>query len=253
MLAIIGGTGLTSIDELDIIERKNLSTPYGEPSSAIIMGQLADQPIYFLARHGVNHDIPPHKVNYRANIAALKSLGIDQIIAVNAVGGINEKMGAGHITLVDQIIDYTHDRAHTFFEEDNVHHIDFTYPYSEIMRSHLIEAAKRLARQDSEFAFSANGVYGCTQGPRLETAAEVNRLERDGCDVVGMTAMPEAALARELEIDYVGISLVVNVAAGRSAGIISMAEIEKTLASGMIQVRALLKAYLVDNALPSSN
>jgi 5'-methylthioinosine phosphorylase len=238
-LAIIGGTGLTQLSDLKIIKREQFSTPYGSPSAEFVTGELNNSRVIFLARHGNPHTIAPHQINYRANIWGLKQLGVEQIIAVAAVGGITGKMAPAHIAIPDQIIDYSYGRKQTFFEEDTVTHIDFTYPYSQKLRSRLISAAAQAG-----IKISPLGTYGCTQGPRLETAAEIQRMERDGCDLVGMTGMPEAALAKELEMDYATISVVANWAAGKSEGEITMAEIERHLHKGMANTAELLKAFL---------
>lgn len=240
-LAIIGGTGLYQLQELEITGKKQLQTPYGEPSSDIVLGRLKDKKIAFLARHGNPHTIAPHRINYRANIWGLKELGVEKIIAVAAVGGITNEMSPGRIAIPNQIIDYTYGRAHTFFEHDldQVSHIDFTFPYDEPLREMLIKAAA-----ESDLDISTKGVYGSTQGPRLETAAEIIRMERDGCDLVGMTGMPEAALARELEMDYAACAVVANRAAGKSEGLITMQEIEQNLASGMRNAAKIIEQLL---------
>jgi 5'-methylthioinosine phosphorylase len=239
-LAIIGGTGLTQMPDLKIIRRDRVTTPYGLPSAEYITGELNHTEVIFLARHGNPHRIPPHKINYRANIWGLKELGVEQIIAVAAVGGITSEMEPAHIAIPDQIIDYTYDRKHTFFEDDNeVTHIDFTYPYSQKLRSRLITAAAQ-----AHLKITPLGTYGCKQGPRLESAAEIRRMERDGCDLVGMTGMPEAALAKELNMDYATIAVVANWAAGKTDGEITMAEIEQHLHKGMANAAELLKTFI---------
>jgi 5'-methylthioadenosine phosphorylase/5'-methylthioinosine phosphorylase len=240
-LAIIGGTGLTQLGDLIIIKRDKLTTPYGAPSADFITGELNQKEVIFLARHGNPHTIAPHKINYRANIWGLKHLGVEQIIAVAAVGGITEAMLPAHIAIPDQIIDYSHSRLHTFFEDENypVTHIDFSYPYSQKLRSILIMAAAK-----ANVNITPIGTYGCTQGPRLETAAEIKRMEKDGCDLVGMTGMPEAALAKELGMDYAAISVIANWAAGKTAGEITMAEIEQNLHMGMDNMAQLLKVFI---------
>jgi 5'-methylthioinosine phosphorylase len=240
-LAIIGGTGLTDLEGLEITRREVVHTPYGEPSGALTFGMFAGKEVVFLARHGYGHTIPPHKVNFRANIWALRHTGVSQVIAVAAVGGIRQDMLPGRLAFPDQIIDYTWARGHTFFEEDlaYVTHVDFTEPYCSELRARLIEAAGK-AGLDA----SGNGTYGATQGPRLETAAEINRLERDGCDMVGMTGMPEAALARELELCYATCAVIANWAAGRAEGPITMEEIDRCLKAGMQKVRTLLQHAL---------
>ncbi|MGJ0486758.1 MAG: S-methyl-5'-thioinosine phosphorylase [Methylomicrobium sp.] len=240
-LAIIGGTGLTQLDGLTIVKRDTLPTPYGRPSAEFLTGDLHGREVIFLARHGNPHSIPPHRINYRANLYGLKTLGVKQIIAVAAVGGITAEMGPAHIAVPDQIIDYTYDRKHTFFEDqdDPVTHIDFTYPYSQNLRTGLITAAAK-----ANIRVSPLGTYGCTQGPRLETTAEIRRMERDGCDLVGMTGMPEAALARELRIDYACLAVVANWAAGKTEGEITMAEIEQHLHKGMANAAEILKVFI---------
>ncbi|MBF6623770.1 MAG: S-methyl-5'-thioinosine phosphorylase [Pseudomonas stutzeri] len=239
--AIIGGTGLTELSGFVLQERLLMQTPYGPPSAEILRGEYAGREVLFLARHGHPHRLPPHQVNYRANLWALKQAGAQAIIAVNAVGGIHPAMGSGHLCVAHQIIDYTHGREHTFFEGDIEHvtHVDFSYPYDEALRQRLIAALMAAG-----YPFSSHGVYGCTQGPRLETVAEITRMERDGCDMVGMTGMPEAVLARELELPYACLALVVNPAAGKGASIITMAEIEAALVEGIVKVRAVLARVL---------
>lgn len=239
--AIIGGTGLTQLEGLSIRQSLPMNTPYGAPSGEIQVGDYAGREVMFLARHGHPHRFPPHKVNYRANIWALQQAGAEAILAVNAVGGIHPAMETGHFCVPHDLVDYTSGREHTFFSDDleQVTHIDFSYPYSEALRTRLVAALEA-----EGCAFSDRGVYACTQGPRLETAAEVLRLERDGCDIVGMTGMPEAALARELGLEYACLALVVNPAAGKSASVITMAEIEKVLHAGMGKVKATLARVL---------
>ncbi len=239
LLAIIGGTGLTSLETLRITRREMVSTPYGEPSGPLVHGDLCGKEVVFLARHGARHTIPPHRVNYRANLWALHHIGVKQVIAVAAVGGIRADMAPGCITFPDQIVDYTWSRDHTFFEQDlsQVTHIDFTYPYCRELREKLIQAARRIGLELRETC-----TYGATQGPRLETAAEIARMERDGCNVVGMTGMPEAALAREIDLCYTHCAVVANWAAGKgTTGVITMAEIQRNLATGMDKVKTLLR------------
>lgn len=239
-LAIIGGTGLTSLKGLEIVRHEVAFTPYGEPSGFLMHGQLAGCEVVFLPRHGHSHTIPAHRVNYRANIWALKSIGVQQVLAIAAVGGIHDSMQPGWIAFPDQIIDYTYDREHSFIEPDSgqVLHMDFTHPYDAVLRDRLINSA-----QSAKLQFVARGTYGATQGPRLETAAEITRMERDGCDLVGMTGMPEAALARELNLAYACCAVITNRAAGKSREGIH-AEIEIYLKQGMDQVRGLLQALL---------
>ncbi len=239
--AIIGGTGLTQLEGLTIRQSLPMNTPYGAPSGEIQIGEFAGREVMFLARHGHPHRLPPHRINYRANVWALKQAGAQAILAVNAVGGIHADMGSGHFCVPHDLVDYTSTRDHTFFADDleQVTHVDFSHPYSQPLRARLIAA---LAAEGC--AFSDFGVYGCTQGPRLETAAEIVRLERDGCDIVGMTGMPEAALARELELEYACLALVVNPAAGKSSSVITMVEIDQALHNGMGKIKAALARVL---------
>ena len=211
-LAIIGGSGLTRMEGLTVIRREMIKTPYGAPSCPIVFGVLGGQEVAFLPRHGSTHRIPPHRVNYCANIWALNSVGVKQIIAVGAVGGIHKDCTVGSIVVPHQIIDYTSGRENTFFNggDEPVEHIDFSFPYDEELRIALIEGAKAA----SDIPLVEGGVYGVTQGPRLETAAEIARMAIDGCTIVGMTGMPEAALAAELGIAYACCGVVVNPAAG---------------------------------------
>ncbi|MGX2039459.1 S-methyl-5'-thioinosine phosphorylase [Methylocaldum sp. MU1018] len=241
LMAIIGGTGLTRLPDLTIVRRERIATPYGDPSSELVFGRLHQQELVFLARHGNPHIIPPHKINYRANIWALKEAGVASILAVAAVGGIRADMVPGKIAIPRQIIDYTYGRPHTFFETDLelVTHVDFTHPYSPWLREKVLTAA-----QVAGVSAIDGGVYGCTQGPRLETAAEISRMERDGCDLVGMTGMPEAALARELGLDYACCAVIANWAAGKTAAEITMTEIEANLAAGMADLTSILRHFV---------
>ena len=241
-LAIIGGTGLTRLNNLEITHREVVHTPYGEPSGPLTYGVICGHEVVFLARHGYGHTIPPHCINYRANIWALHSIGVRKVIAVAAVGGIGERARPGEIIVPDQIIDYTWARCSTFFEGDleEVTHVDFTYPYDRELRRAIVEACSGIGLDAVD-----GGVYAATQGPRLETAAEIDRLERDGCLIVGMTGMPEAVLARELDLAYACCAVVANWAAGRGdGGLISMEAIEANLEQGMDKVRRLLEVLL---------
>ncbi|RBW49993.1 S-methyl-5'-thioinosine phosphorylase [Marinobacter sp. F3R11] len=243
VVGIIGGTGLTTLSGLEVKGSREVDTPWGAPSSELIEGHLDGQPVVFLSRHGNPHRIPPHEVNYRANIKALYDAGVRTLVGVNAVGGIHSDMGPACVVIPEQIIDYTWGRASTFFEGDleSVTHIDFTWPYDQSARDILIGAATAHG-----VPFAGFGVYGATQGPRLETAAEIRRMERDGCDLVGMTGMPEAALAAELGMRYVCLGLVVNRAAGKSDHIITMTEIEAAIEQGMSGVRRILEVSMAD-------
>ena len=240
--AIIGGSGLSKLTSLKNVRREVGRTPYGDPSAPLTIGTLGRDEVIFLPRHGLNHHIPPHQVNYRANIWVLKSMGVEKIYAVGATGGISPELKPRDIVVPSQLIDYTYGREQSYYDGSNnkVEHIDFTHPYSENLRQNIIQAANK-----AKFDIVKQGVYGVTQGPRLETAAEINRLDKDGCTIVGITGMPEAALARELEIDYALISLVVNAAAGRGEDkIISMDEIYAHLEAGMMSVCELFEALL---------
>lgn len=240
-VAIIGGTGLTSLKTLRITRREVMHTPYGEPSGPLTYGELCGKEAVFLPRHGAGHTIPPHRVNYRANLWALWQTGVKCVIAVAAVGGIREDLANGQLVFPDQIIDYTWSRGHTFFEDGLKHvtHIDFTHPYCEELRIKLMDGARR-----ADIVFHDGATYAAMQGPRLETAAEIDRLERDGCDIVGMTGMPEAALARELDLCYACCAVVANAAAGRGDGDITMAEIERNLGEGLQRVRDMLERVI---------
>ena len=240
-VGIIGGTGLATLTGLEITGTQTMQTPWGAPSSELTQGLLDGQPVVFLARHGNPHRIPPHEVNYRANLMALYDAGVRTVIGVNAVGGIHPDMGPACVVIPEQIIDYTWGRAGTFFEGDleKVTHIDFTWPYDQNARDILMQAATA-----HDVAFAGFGVYGATQGPRLETAAEIRRMERDGCDLVGMTGMREAALAAELGMRYVCLGLVVNRAAGKSDHVITMEEIEAAIEQGMSGVRRILEVSM---------
>ncbi|MFK7864112.1 MAG: S-methyl-5'-thioinosine phosphorylase [Pseudohongiellaceae bacterium] len=248
MLAIIGGTGLTTLDGLEEVGDENVLTPFQSEPIKVAMFRRDSSTVAFLPRHGQGHKVPPHKINYRANLWALKQLGVHEIVAVNAVGGIHEKMGPGVFAVPEQLIDYTWGRTGTYFEDDldEVTHIDFSRPFSDSLRKRLISCAQAIkAQQGSELQLAEFGVYGCTQGPRLETAAEITKLQRDGCDLVGMTAMPEAALARELDLDYAMLALSVNWGAGLSCEEITMAEINKVLAEGMAVMRSILARVIM--------
>jgi len=244
MLAVIGGSGLTQLANLDVSHREVLRTPYGEPSGAVTFGQICGHPVAFLARHGYGHTIPPHEVNYRANLWALVNSGAVGIISVASVGSIRPDLKPGDVVVPHQIIDYTWGRKSTFHEGADccVTHVDFTEPYDRALRDRIIAAAG-----DAGIAVSNSSVYAATQGPRLETAAEINRLERDGADVVGMTGMPEAVLARELGVPYAAISVVANYAAGRgdSREGISFDAIQDVLHKSMGHVRTIIERLVI--------
>lgn len=246
MLAIIGGSGLTQLANLDVTRREVARTPYGEPSGALTYGRIGEQEVVFVARHGYGHTIPPHLVNYRANIWALTRVAkATQIVSVASVGSIRADLSPGAIVVPHQIIDYTHGRNNSFFEggDSQVVHVDFTHPYDEKLRGNLLQSAQRCRIEVFDGA-----VYGTTQGPRLETAAEIDRLERDGVDIVGMTGMPEAVLARELETPYAAICVIANWAAGRVASRegIEFNSIEEVLHKNLARIRLILERLCGD-------
>jgi 5'-methylthioinosine phosphorylase len=243
MYAIIGGSGLAKLSTLARTRRQVMRTPYGEPSGALTFGELAGHDVVFLARHGYGHTIAPHEINYRANIWALKDLQVEGVFSVASVGGIRADLGPGTLVIPDQIIDYTHGRKSTFHEgaDAPVTHVDFTWPYAERMRRLLLDAAIRCAEPVGD-----GGVYACTQGPRLETAAEIERIARDGGDLVGMTGMPEAALAREAGLEYATLGVVVNHAAGRgdSRHAIRLEDLDNVLRATVVRAVAVVEAAL---------
>jgi 5'-methylthioinosine phosphorylase len=239
LLAIIGGSGLSKLGNMEVTRRKVARTPYGEPSGALTFGQIGGRDVVFLARHGYGHTIAPHEVNYRANLWALKDAGALDVVSVASVGSIADH-APGTIVIPHQVIDYTWGRHATYYEGTGtpVHHIDFTEPYSRTMRTRIMQAAA-----DCKEPVVDGGVYAATQGPRLETAAEIERLARDGADLVGMTGMPEAALAREISLEYAAIAVVANYAAGRgdSRRAIPLDKIEAVLEEAMVRVRRIIE------------
>ncbi len=238
-LAIIGGSGLYALEQLLNRREQRVMTAWGAPSGAIVCGALNGIELLFLPRHGVAHHLPPHLVNYRANLAALAELGAEAVVATTAVGGIAPNTPAGTIVVPHQIIDYTWGREHSYSDGTQPHpqHVDFSEPFTGWLRERLLAACAKTGT-----AALASGIYGATQGPRLESAAEIDRMDRDGCTLVGMTGMPEAGLARELGLAYANISLVVNPAAGRAQGPITMAQIEHELSAGMSRIKAVIVA-----------
>lgn len=242
MYAIIGGSGLAKLSALEAPRRQVMRTPYGEPSGALTFGRFAGTEVVFLARHGYGHTLAPHEINYRANLWALRELKVEGVLSVATVGGIRADMGPGTLVVPDQIIDYTHSRKSTFFEgsEMPVIHVDFTEPYTPALRQQLLQAAAACAEPVID-----GGVYACSQGPRLETAAEIERIARDGGELVGMTGMPEAALAREAELAYATLGVVVNHAAGRgdSRHAIKLDELEEVMRATMTRAVRILAAF----------
>jgi 5'-deoxy-5'-methylthioadenosine phosphorylase len=244
MYAVIGGSGLSGLANVEVVSRKVCRTPYGEPSGPLTFGRIQGRDLMFLARHGYGHTIPPHEVNYRANIWALKEEGAQGVVSVASVGGIRSDLAPGTLVLPDQIIDYTWGRHSTFFEGPGatVTHVDFTQPYSQMLRSRILAAAAACGERIVEGA-----VYAATQGPRLETAAEIARLERDGADIVGMTGMPEAVLAREIDLEYATIGVIANSAAGKgdSEKRIALEAIEAVLEQAMERVRRVIERLVL--------
>ena len=243
-LAVIGGTGLYRIAELQDVESHQPVTRYGAPSGPVRIGRLGDRRVAFLARHGEGHSLPPHQINYRANLAALQALGASRVLALNTVGGITERFGPRVLGCPDQLIDYTWGRISTLCEEPGteVLHVDFGEPYTRTLRAAVLAAAQRAG-----VALVDGGCYGATQGPRLETRAEIARMRRDGCDLVGMTGMPEAGLARELGLDYACLAIVANWAAGAGPDpdeVITLQDVLDNVAAASSGLPALLQALL---------
>jgi 5'-methylthioinosine phosphorylase len=241
LLAVIGGSGFQRLAALGGVQTSVPQTPYGPVSAPIVRGRLGAREILFLPRHGADHRLPPHRINYRANLWALHAEGAARVVGLAAVGGISDGFGPRAFAVPDQIVDYTWGRDHTYCDGDSgaVLHVDFTEPYSPTLRSSLLRACAAAG-----VASAARATYGATQGPRLETAAEIARLERDGCDLVGMTGMPEAALARELGLAYASLAFVVNWAAGKGQGGIAMSEIGEHLGWCAGRVERVLAALV---------
>ncbi|MEA1050365.1 S-methyl-5'-thioinosine phosphorylase [Lamprobacter modestohalophilus] len=247
VLAIIGGSGFSAFPGLEVRDRQPIKTPYGTTSAPLVHGRIGGQPVCFLARHGSEHRLPPHRINYRANIQALADAGCSSVVALGAVGGIHPACSPGTLCVPDQLIDYTYGRAHSFFddESDGVRHVDFTEPYSQALRQRLLAAAAAAG-----IALRDGGTYAVSQGPRLETAAEVRRMARDGCDLVGMTAMPEAALARERDLGYATLAFVVNWGAGLSDEAITMDAINAQIERCADDIGRLLAMLAEQRAAP---
>jgi 5'-methylthioinosine phosphorylase len=243
-LAVIGGTGLYQLAGLEAVEEHGPVTSFGAPSGPVRVGTLCGRRVAFLARHGEQHSVPPHKVNYRANLIALQALGARRVLALNTVGGIGERFGPRVLACPDQLIDYTWGRVSTFCEEagSEVLHVDFGDPYTPSLRAEVLAAAAR-----ADVAVVDGGCYGATQGPRLETRAEIARMRRDGCDLVGMTGMPEAGLARELGLEYACLAIVANWAAGAGPDpdeVITLDEVLGNVTAASAQLPALFDAVL---------
>lgn len=239
-VAVIGGTGMNQWPGLEVLRQQKLDTPYGAPAAPLVHGRLAGVEVVFLARHGVGHKYPPHLINYRANLWALKQAGAQAVIAIAAVGAIARNFPPAAVAVPEDLVDYTSGRAHTYSDSERaqLQHVDFSAPYTPALRKLLLAAARK-----AKVKVVAGGVMGVTQGPRLESPAEIRRLKRDGCTMVGMTGMPEAALARELALDYAALAVSVNWAAGLGTGDIH-GEIERYIAQGMRKVQAILTAAI---------
>ncbi len=242
-LGLIVGSGAPALG-LDAIARSGTHTPYGPPSSPILTSEIAGRRVVWIARHGEEGAIAPHEVNYRANLWALHQHGVRRCVGINVVGTIEPDFAPGDLAVPEQLIDYTWGRESTFGGgERGVLHVEFAEPFSPEMTARLVAAARAAGHEPKR------GVYGVTQGPRLETVAEIDRLARDGCTMVGMTAMPEAALARELGIDYAICALGVNYAAGRGpSGEGVHAQIDRHLREGMRKIARLLEILVIDKA-----
>ncbi|UTA52618.1 S-methyl-5'-thioinosine phosphorylase [Lysobacter soli] len=243
-LAVIGGTGLYKLADLQDVETHQPVTHYGALSGPVRVGTLGGHRVAFLPRHGEGHSLPPHKINYRANLAALQALGATRVLALNTVGGITERFGPRVLACPDQLIDYTWGRISTICEEPGteVLHVDFGEPYTRSLRQEVIDAAA-----SAGVVLVADGCYGATQGPRLETRAEIVRMRRDGCDLVGMTGMPEAGLAREMGLDYACLAIVANWAAGAGPDpdeVITLQDVLDNVAAASSGLPRLLSALL---------
>lgn len=240
MIAIIGGSGLDRFDELWVLERSCIKTSWGPTSGPLTRGTLNGVEVIFLPRHGDMHQLPPHRINYRANIAALKEFGVTRVIAVNAVGAIDQAIAVGDLVVPDQLIDYTWGRAHSFYdaEEAVLRHIDFTWPFTQSLRQQLLACAASCG-----LAVRDGATYAVTQGPRLETAAEIRKLAGDGCHLVGMTSMPEAALAREAGLAYASLALAVNSAAGMDDAPLALDAITTVIQARMPVIKQLLMDF----------
>ena len=239
MLGLIGGSGFDQWGAP--VERRIIGTPFGEPSDAFEAFDIGSTRLWFLPRHGSDHGIAPHRVNYRANIFGFSTLGVDAVLTVNAVGSLDVNLPGGSLVLPNQLIDYTYGRENSFHDgvAGDLDHVEFADPFSHRWRAHLLRAGA-----SSGVAVRDGGCIAVTQGPRLETAAEIRRLARDGSDLVGMTSMPEAVLARELGLPYATLAVVANLAAGLEDEPIAAEAIEQTLAGAMDRVQTLIDQLL---------
>lgn len=239
VLGVIGGSGVYDIPGVEISDSVKMTTPYGEPSDVYRIGKFEGSAVAFLPRHGSMHHIQPHKINYRANIWGFRELGVKRILSIGASGGISSAMKPGSLAALDQIIDMTSERHSTFYDEDEVVHIDFTEPFCPDLRDHIFAAAEKAGIQ-----IIRQGTYICVNGPRLETASEIRAFSMLGADMVGMTGMPEAVLARELEICFAGISVITNFAAGISCEKLTATEVIESMKGATEKIKALLKSFL---------
>ncbi|MEM2869845.1 MAG: S-methyl-5'-thioadenosine phosphorylase [Thermoplasmata archaeon] len=236
-IGIIGGSGLYDMEMFKNVESVKVGTPYGAPSGIVEVGEFKGRRVAFLPRHGKGHQIPPHKINYRANIWALKSLGVERVISPCAVGSLQMRLRPGTIVIPDQFIDFTKTRQYTFYDGGRTMHVSTADPFCEELRGLLISSAKRL-----RLPLSAKGTYVCIEGPRFSTRAE-SRMFRQFADIIGMTLCPEAQLAREQEMCYASVAMVTDydVWAERP---VSAEEVMKTFAENVRNTRRLLEDVL---------
>ena len=247
VFGVIGGSGIYDISGLEITESRKLTTPYGEPSDIYRIGKLQDSRVAFLPRHGSMHHIQPHRINYRANIWGFRELGVRKILSIGAAGGISGSMEPGNIVVPDQLIDMTSGRQSTFYEDREVVHVDFTEPFCPDLRAHIFAAAEK-----SGINIVKKSTYLCVNGPRLETASEIRAFSILGADMVGMTGMPEAVLARELEVCFAGISVITNAAAGISGKKLTAGEVVESMKVATGKIRELLRAFFAAEFAESS-
>ncbi|MGB9715778.1 MAG: S-methyl-5'-thioadenosine phosphorylase [Thermodesulfovibrionales bacterium] len=241
-IGIIGGSGLYDIPGLIIREHRKITTPFGDPSDSYIIGEYSGSEIIFLPRHGLKHQFPPHKINYRANIWGFKELGVERILSISAVGGINPVLKPGIFVVPDQIVDMTKKRESTFYDGDEVVHIDFTEPFCPELRNIAIKAG-----EESGIELQKSGTYVCVDGPRLETRAEIRIFKKMDIDIVGMTVMPEATLAREAELCFACIAIVTNYAAGITGKKLTTTEVIEVMKGSLIKIESFIKniIYLI--------
>lgn len=235
-IAVIGGSGVYSLDFIDNPQKQEVDTPYGKPPE-VITGELEDKKVVFMPRHGEGHGTPPHKINFRANLWALNELGVERVLATTAVGSLKPDFKPGEFVLLDQFLDFTKNRPLTFYEggEEGVVHVDMTEPYCPELRGVLQETA-----EDLGISIHSSGTYACTEGPRYETAAEIQMLKQLNADVVGMTNVPESVLAKELEMCYSTISIITNFAAGISDEKLTHEEVSEVMSKNIERVKELI-------------